>query len=250
MALLVIGLLIDASSGRPFPEPTVERRQQRSASDMDGNNSESDNDVDPFGNFPVSDDSDVDPFAGLVNYTEPPTTTGCFDSRQETRVYITMEEGKEVKRNVTRTIRTCCDGYTGDDCVELVPTPKPVSRDESDPCNGLECEGNENAFCAVVSKCGRNFPLFLTENGQLAVCANQPTDLNSIVCTGTCTEKPCAGKSCPLFPDAQCLTSGCDCKAMWILPSGVQVDCLSGEHVSPETARNRRQTRDPTNCSK
>ena len=164
---------------------------------------------------------------------------------------------KEVNRTwggYTQTVRLCCDGWRGTECDERIGDPESASGagsgselfDPNSPCSNLHCEGNPDAFCAAVTKCGRTLPLFFDSTGRLARCNNrdfidgQPVDLISLTCTGVCKDNPCQNLTCAQHPEALCFTSGCDCEPIWLLSTGVQVNCTSGGVIPPERSRRKR----------
>ena len=154
---------------------------------------------------------------------------------------------------VTRMVWQCCDGYTGLDCNETIATN--TSAEEANPCSGLNCTNHPDAVCAVVTRCGVDIPVFLNDIGEVVDCGNHRPleDLEIGTCGNLCTSDPCAGQTCPEFPSALCLTSACGCKPLWLLETGVRVNCTSGEELLPErTLRVRRQTADPElpSCSR
>ncbi len=116
-----------------------------------------------------------EPFTPLPpQFTEDPSSEpGCFRHVSVTRNYYTIENGTRVLRNYTVVVRECCEGFTGVECNERIKTP-PLN------CSNLVCEGNPEAFCAVVTKCGRSIPFFMMPDGELAKCDNgQPSDESS-----------------------------------------------------------------------
>lgn len=145
--------------------------------------------------------------------------------------------------NVTR--RECCPGYTGTECNQVVDPYQ-----ESNPCRGLICSNHPDAICAVVSKCGRDIPLFLDQSGGKVDCGNEDgsvPDINSLSCNGICTSNPCQDQICQANPLAVCLVRACDCTPMWFLETGEKIDCSTGENIP----RKRRQTSDQnTSCRK
>ena len=139
----------------------------------------------------------------------------------------------------------CCPGYIGDACDVL---DGKIEFDPVDPCKNLICAGVENAQCFTISKCGDRWPVFLLQDGTLAECSNgQPVNVIQLTCSEKCTSDPCAGKTCSMFPDAFCVYTACDCnEPMWLVGAGVQVDCETGEHLSPEEAKSRRRRKRQT----
>ena len=145
----------------------------------------------------------------------------------------------------TQLVRTCCAGFTNTTSLQ----PQEVSAD--DPCGNLTCSSHPDAVCAVVTKCGEKIPVFLNSAGIVVDCGNHRPieELRKTKCGNVCPLDPCLGKTCSSFPNAVCLTTPCDCKPLWLLETGVRVDCSSGEQISPQ--RTRRQSDSPTkspNC--
>ena len=181
--------------------------------------------------------SDVNPFPSSVP-TYPSNGNNpkpCIDSSEEE-----YENGTFV-----RIVNKCCVGYTGENCTERETTgTTQVEFDRDDPCKGLVCEGVTEAQCSTVLKCGERLPVFLDRDGTIAECTNgQPVNVSRLTCTGRCTKDPCKGKTCSAFPNAVCIHTVCNCKdPMWLLPDdGVQVDCDTGEILSPDEAKRRRR---------
>ena len=104
---------------------------------------------------------------------------------------------------------------------------EPFSFDSTNPCVGLSCEGVDDSFCTVVAKCGKQFPVFLNSLGRMATCKNgQPLDLENVTSPFACPTDPCSGASCSLYLEATCFVTECSCKPLWLLPSGVEANCL------------------------
>ena len=181
---------------------------------------------------------------------EERTEKGCFNTVTRTYNVITKEElidGKieEITKIVNETVETseCCVGYAGVNCNIRID---PFSA--SDPCTNKTCPSEPEAQCAVINQCGSQVAVFLNEFGEIVECDTEDeeetdVDIITVSCQGYCTFDPCANQVCESFPDeAQCFQSGCDCEPIWILDTGVQVNCTSGEHVDPLlSVRNRRQ---------
>ena len=137
-------------------------------------------------------------------------------------------------------MRSCCEGYTGVECDQKLDIIEP------DTCGNLTCEGDPNAYCAVVKKCGKEIPLFLDENGLPSKKCNQSIDLSSLSCSGVCKQDPCLNAQCIGYPSATCFPIGCECKAVWLIydeatDENVEVNCAS------ENGKTVRQKRD-TSC--
>ena len=105
---------------------------------------------------------------------------------------------------------------------------EPFSFDPTNPCAGLSCDGVDDSICTVVVKCGNPIPVFLDALGRIAMCKNtqQRLDLKNITSPVPCPADPCSGASCSLYPEAMCFVTECSCKPIWLLPSGVEVNCL------------------------
>ena len=182
---------------------------------------------------------DVNPFHNSISSsTELPK--GCFEPVPETFA----------NRTINRTVNQCCKGYTGQNCDEIVEQEEASGDgkpdlDAADPCKNLVCEGVTGAHCLTISKCGERWPVFLMNDGTVAQCTNgQPVNVTRLTCTERCASDPCEGRTCSAFPDAFCVHTACDCnEPMWLLDTGVQVDCETGEQLSPEEAKERRRRR-------
>ena len=112
---------------------------------------------------------------------------------------------------------------------------EPFSFDPTNPCAGLSCDGVDDSICTVVVKCGNPIPVFLDALGRIATCKNtqQRLDLKNITSPVPCPADPCSGASCSLYPEAMCFVTECSCKPIWLLPSGVEVNCLPvDKHVT------------------
>ena len=157
-----------------------------------------------------------------------------------------MIRGAEVTKVVTRTrvVRTCCAGYSGEHCNITSSSQQPQATAEEDPCRNLTCSSNPDALCAVVTKCGEKIPMFLDSAGVAVDCGNhRPVEeLRKTSCGNVCSFYPYLGKTCSRFPNAICLTTPCDCKPLWLLETGVRVDCSSGEQLLPQRTRRQSQT--------
>ncbi|KAL5474025.1 hypothetical protein EMCRGX_G028597 [Ephydatia muelleri] len=113
---------------------------------------------------------------------------------------------------------------------------EPFSFDSTNPCVGLSCEGVDDSFCTVVAKCGKQFPVFLDSLGRMATCKNgQPLDLENVTSPFACPTDPCSGASCSLYPEATCFVTECSCKPLWLLPSGVEANCLPADKRDTKT---------------
>lgn len=222
--------LLSQTSSRPVPAE-VDSRQQRSPS---------------MQTPPVADNFFGVP--GLVITTVRPAVKVCKivqEVKRNQTVWTLSAKGtlQSSLQEVTQYVTTCCVGWNGTECDVAPPTTPPprttahVALDPSSPCANLTCAGVGDAVCAVVTKCGRQIPLFIDSTGQLVDCPNSPTNIDEILCTGSCRDDPCARNvSCPKYPEAMCFTSECDCKALWLLPSGVEVNCLSVDKRETGTA--------------
>ncbi|CAI8040920.1 hypothetical protein GBAR_LOCUS22749 [Geodia barretti] len=167
----------------------------------------------------------------------------CFKVKPETYANGTIEQW----------VNDCCEGFEGENC-DVKPeqqgsgsgdSENKTDFDLADPCKNLQCLGVVGATCLTVSKCGERWPVFLLRDGTMAPCTNgQPRNLSDLTCSGGCVTDPCAGRTCPQFPDAFCVHTACECnEPMWLLDTGVQVDCETGEQLSPDEARERRRRR-------
>ncbi len=198
--------------------------------------------------------------AGTDKVDEPTikNNNSCFKD-----LNITMNEtvNGEMKEVVIPT-RDCCSGYTGTEC-DILSDPF-IS---TDPCNNKTCPNDPQAQCAVINQCGSQVSIFLNNLGQIVDCGNvvdadntmetssggssdEPADtsISTISCQGFCDHDPCKDLTCPMYEGrAFCFQSGCDCQPLWILDTGVQVNCTSGMEVNPLiAARARRQALYPT----
>ena len=201
--------LLTRSSSRPVP---AESREERSPSMQPATEENF------FGNVP-----------GLKIVKGSPTSPGCTVVKP---IKYNITVGTSLQE-FTQYVTVCCDGWSGTECSVTTPTPSPTPSvasftfDPISPCANLSCAGVDNAICAVVAKCGRQFPVFLDPKGQLAECTNSQMSVEEITCTVPCQVDPCAGNvSCPLYPEAMCFISECDCTALWLLPTGVEVNCF------------------------
>ena len=184
--------------------------------------------------------ADVNPFP-----TGIPTDVSDDKSKSEsciTPVIETYENG-----SFHRIVNHCCEGYTGENCTEKIPEPSSgdtgVEFDLEGPCKGLVCEGVDNAQCSIIVKCGERLPVFLHDDGTIADCRNgQPVNVTRLTCTERCAVDPCKDATCKASPDAICVHTACNCdEPLWLRNDGVQVDCDTGEPLSPEEARRRRR---------
>ncbi len=146
--------------------------------------------------------------------------------------------GEWVPINVTkiRHIRDCCEGYTGEECNERINVPEPVI------CGNLTCEEDPSAYCAVVRKCGREIPMFLDEKDLPSMKCNQTVDLESLSCSGLCTEDPCSNERCIGYPTAMCFPIGCECKAVWLVrdsETGESIEVNCGGPAANDVRRKR-----------
>lgn len=181
---------------------------------------------------------DVNPFSNGI----PTTNNGSRLQPCYKQITETFGNGSQ-----SRVVSVCCDGYTGDNCDVKEPATSSgddkIEFDPVDPCKNLECRGVEGAQCLPINKCGERWPVFLLSDGTLAQCTNgQPVDVSRLTCTERCAVDPCAGQTCPMHPNAFCVHTACNCQEpLWVLDNGVQVDCETGELLSPEEAKNRRR---------
>lgn len=257
----VVCVLVQQAPARPLQSPTSQLQLPEDSREANESSVSRDG-VDQSADYRGSDASydyydyyDNDTFTPLPPAFTPDTTPeGCFRHEEVTRYYYHYDPVtyKRTLRNYTEVVRKCCKGFSGDDCNQRVAEKPPTN------CSNLVCEGNSEAICAVVFKCGQPIPLFVMPDWELAKCDNgQPSDMSRISCTPICSENPCAGQTCPSFPEAMCTINSCDCKPLWLLPEGVHVDCEVGKHLTPaESKRKRRQAvtpsedeQDSTNCT-
>lgn len=187
---------------------------------------------------------------------------GCFvlvNKQYIEQVPKEMPGGEIVVTNETKniTVRQCCEGYSGKEC-NIPFTNDPFIS--SNPCREKTCPNDPSAICAVVNQCGQYVPLFLDDFGQIVDCGTEDEPAissNTIACRGFCSSDPCAGQTCAMHPTALCLTLGCDCEPVWLLITGVRVNCTTGEHIDPLVSRRRRQvsldpdsTTNPASCNR
>uniref|UniRef100_A0A1X7UK13 Uncharacterized protein n=1 Tax=Amphimedon queenslandica TaxID=400682 RepID=A0A1X7UK13_AMPQE len=133
----------------------------------------------------------------------------------------------------------CCEGYGGVECDRITDPYLAAS-----PCSPASCPNFPDATCAVVSRCGKDEAIFLSDTGDILDCGtpNVTTfNITSLSCTGVCPNDPCAGITCTEHPNAMCLTVGCSCEPVWILDSGVSVNCTTGQAVDPQEIKRRRR---------
>lgn len=154
------------------------------------------------------------------------------------RYYVDKETRRRVAKNesLTRIVRECCKGYTGDECDHKMDVTEPIT------CGNMTCDADPNVYCARVKKCGKEISIFLDENGVPSKKCNHTYDLESISCNGVCREDPCLNAECPGYPSATCFPMGCECKAVWLIHNpytreNLEVVCGS------EGSRNTRQKR-------
>lgn len=233
---ILAATMLTRSSSRPIPAEEI--REERS----------------PSVQTPAEDDFFGIP--GLVITTNSHLPVSCkvvIPVKRNQTVWTLSAKGvlQSSLQEVTQYVTSCCEGWTGTECDVAPPTiPPPPSTaaailDPSNPCANLTCAGVENALCAVVTKCGRHIPVFIDPSGQLVDCPDSPTSVQDVLCNATCRDDPCARNvSCPRYPEAMCFTSECECKAMWLLPSGVEV-----KNCSADTRDTRRDANDETRCS-
>ena len=191
-----------------------------------------------------------------------PTGEECKEQVQE-RYNVTESDGTQTEK--VRTVTVCCEGWTNEPhCDQRIPTTQPPTSEEpsdaaelplptqnytfdpTNPCLGLNCTGVKDAYCAVVSKCGVEYPIFLTEDLGLASCENypkgQPVDFEALRCTKVCARDPCENAQCKQNRDAICFVSGCSCKAVWVnLDTGMEVDCETGKDILEEDRLRRKR---------
>ena len=144
------------------------------------------------------------------------------------------------QRLQNRTTFDCCGGYGGVECDQIVDPILAAS-----PCSPLSCPNHPNATCAVFSRCGEDVPVFLSDTGDIVDCGSPNVtqfNVTSFSCSGLCPRDPCADLKCNEHPNAICLTVGCSCEPVWILETGVSVNCTTGASLtSQEFKRRRRQ---------
>ena len=164
----------------------------------------------------------------------------CFTHVNQTyNRSITLRIGNVQTVRETQLVRTCCAGFSGEHCN--------ITAD--DPCGNPTCSSYPaDAVCAVVTKCCKKIPVLLNSAGIAVECGNHRPieELRKTKCGNVCPFDPCLGKTCSQFPNAVCLTTPCDCKPLWLLETGVRVDCSTGEQmVSPHRTRQIHQQKSP-----
>lgn len=184
-------------------------------------------------------------FPSDVKVEEQRPSNSCYITvalQQVKRVDYNPENPIVKNETTNTTVRHCCEGYTGDECN--------IIKDEymkSNPCFGKACPNFPNAVCSTISQCGVDSAVFLDESGKIVDCGSEEessVNITTLSCIGFCAEDPCANLSCQKFPNALCLTIGCSCQPIWLLETGVSVDCNTGDIVSPEIEQNRRRRRE------
>ena len=154
----------------------------------------------------------------------------------------------------TQLVRTCCAGFSGEHCDFInttSPQPQEFEVSADDTCSNYLSYSSyayPDAVCAVMTKCGEKIPVFLNSAGIAVDCGNhKPTEelRTETKCENVCPFDPCLGKTCSRFPNAVCVTTPSDCKPLWLLETGVRVDCSTGEQISPQRAK-RQSTKSPT----
>lgn len=154
--------------------------------------------------------------------------------------YIEGPDGELIEMNVTEVIVVpgCCEGFS-------LVGPNCVRNDEgvSNSCGSNVCEAVPDAQCVVFNKCGRELALFMKDGSIANHCHDD--NMESLSCSGVCVQDPCLHAECPGFEASEvlCSVSGCDCQVTWIhIKERAEVDCLTGEVISKQGSRRRRQT--------
>lgn len=202
--------------------------------------------------LPIRDarDSDDFNFPDSTETVERIPTNSCYV--MITNTYNQQDEGHHSNggvRPTNITSRRCCDGYTGEEC-NIISDPYLAAS----PCSRTTCPNFPNANCAVISRCGEDIPVFVDEEGEILDCGGNSTvpNITSLSCGGLCDRDPCEGLTCSSHPSAICLTSGCSCTPIWLLETGVSVNCTTGEPLTPDQvphSRKRRQIVTPDSAS-
>ena len=177
--------------------------------------------------------------------------TSCFTPHVNQTYRIRSVEVTRTVRE-TQLVRTCCAGFSGEHCnITNTTSPQPQEVSADDPCGNLTYSSYVylDAVCAVVTKCGEKIPVFLNSAGIAVDCgSHRPKEelRTETKCGNVCPfDHQCLGKMCSLFPNAVCVTTPSDCKLLWLLETGVRVDCSTGEQISPQRAK-RQSTKSPT----
>jgi hypothetical protein len=194
--------------------------------------------------------------SNVVLQTQKAPNNSCFiNVTEEFMEEVPSPDNPHDRMNKTkqRVVRKCCNGYTGTEC-NIIEDPYLASN----PCNGQTCTNFPNATCSVISQCDEDLAVFLDNEGNILECDSQNEDYKTNItttlsCIGYCAEDPCAGLTCQAQPSAMCLTIGCSCEAIWLLDTGVSVDCTTGQPISPEkelrrTRRRREAESSETGC--
>lgn len=187
-----------------------------------------------------------------------PSTNSCRQMINQRHTREVVIRGRRTTVVETRLVAACCPGYSGENCnitnTATTNTSQPGQDQLDDPCRDLSCDRHPDAVCTVVTRCSAEIPVFLNREGEVVDCGNHRPleDLRRTSCGKACPSDPCSGQTCAAFPTAVCLTTACDCKPIWLLASGVRVDCTSGEELIPQSRRTRRQTdsnNSPSSCT-
>lgn len=107
-----------------------------------------------------------------------------------------------------------------------------------DPCFTASCINHPDAVCLTVSKCSRDYPVFMDRNTFSLIDDCQTIDGQCLPRPPSCNSSLCNGRSCPSLTNATCVVDDECCIALWQTVEGVIVQCPDGG-VQKEGRRKR-----------
>ena len=107
-----------------------------------------------------------------------------------------------------------------------------------DPCFTATCIDHPDAVCLTVSKCSRDYPVFMDINTFNLIDDCRTIDGECLPRPPSCNSSLCNGLSCPSLTNATCIVDEECCIALWQTVEGDIVQCPDGG-VQKEGRRKR-----------
>ena len=96
------------------------------------------------------------------------------------------------------------------------------------PCYTATCTNHPEAVCLAVSKCAKDYPVFMDRNTYSLIDDCQTADGQCLPRAPTCDQSLCNGRSCPALTNATCIVDLECCLTMWRTVDGEAVQCPGG----------------------
>lgn len=97
-----------------------------------------------------------------------------------------------------------------------------------DPCSTATCINHPDAVCLAISKCRRDYPIFMDLNTYSIIDNCETMDGQCLPRAPACDGSLCNGLSCPSLANATCVTDEECCLTLWQTTEGEILQCPDG----------------------